>query len=635
MYLSYVRIYNFRSIRQMELKFSRGKNVILGKNNAGKSNVIKAIDLVLGDTSPDYHKSDNITLNDFHLGETNRQILIFCELTRDDGEELDYDQIANCFAFQTVHESYLNENGLDWQTCEKEDSSETYERYLSNIGDKAADDQSFIGGKWISPKKLSRSALINEFDDIYSFGILLSARVESGRIQKNARLMFRPGKEFCWTITSRAAIRNELLTSAIIPSFRDPQSQLRLNQWSWYGKLVRNCFDPNDDDLKKAFEGVKTASNSLFEGLTRRFERPAFKQAFPDTKIAFQFNPDTNTDIYKSALIYVDDGFNSLLEKKGSGIQSSVIIELFSYYTRNFGHTSGSLLAVEEPELYLHPQARRVLSNQLDQFLEEGRNQVIISTHAPEFIAKGDKKLSIHVVRKDDHKCSVVKRAVFSDAKSKQILLKRENTEMFFADHVILVEGYEKYVLESMAEEFARSPEGKKLELATNWLDTLNCSVITVGGKGEFIKYFRKLTSLGIGCTILADFDYFLRGLSKIYTDFGVKAESDKLNALKSKIGATTDTKTIGEIAPSFHEEIRAYLKPRRAKGLFFLDGELEDCFTEKCITLLREAHQNSNKGERVVFIVSELADEKTPITDLVKKDEFFKFFTDLHEMRL
>lgn len=64
MHVSRVFISNFRSIDKLDLKFSQGKNVIVGKNNSGKSNVIKAIDLVLGEGSPDYYKSENITEND-------------------------------------------------------------------------------------------------------------------------------------------------------------------------------------------------------------------------------------------------------------------------------------------------------------------------------------------------------------------------------------------------------------------------------------------------------------------------------------------------------------------------------------------------------------------------------------------
>ena len=68
MYLSNIVIKNYRSIKELSLTFKKGKNIIVGKNNSGKSNIIKAIDIILGESSPTWSKSDNITDNDFYNG---------------------------------------------------------------------------------------------------------------------------------------------------------------------------------------------------------------------------------------------------------------------------------------------------------------------------------------------------------------------------------------------------------------------------------------------------------------------------------------------------------------------------------------------------------------------------------------
>ena len=100
----------------------------------------------------------------------------------------------------------------------------------------------------------------------------------------------------------------------------------------------------------------------------------------------------TKDDIYKGVNIFVNDGIEGLIEDKGTGIQSAVIISLFSYYCSKF-HKSSSLLVVEEPEIYLHLQARRVVSNKFDEFVNfnsTNGNQVIITTHSSEFIRNTD-----------------------------------------------------------------------------------------------------------------------------------------------------------------------------------------------------------------------------------------------------
>ncbi|MCQ2053562.1 MAG: AAA family ATPase, partial [archaeon] len=54
MYISHVSIRNFRSLKSVDIDFHPGKNVIIGKNNSGKSNVIKALNYVLGEKFPTY-----------------------------------------------------------------------------------------------------------------------------------------------------------------------------------------------------------------------------------------------------------------------------------------------------------------------------------------------------------------------------------------------------------------------------------------------------------------------------------------------------------------------------------------------------------------------------------------------------
>lgn len=607
--------------------------MILGKNNAGKSNVIKAIDLVLGGSSPDYSKSENITKNDFHKRDIDEPILIFCELTRDDGEELNYDAIQKCSGFQFINEAVIHEDNFAFKDCEKSDTLSDYRRYFAHLARETADEDVFRQAEWISPLRITRRQLVDHFDDIYSFGIFFSAYCSDGVVRKNARLMFRQDTGMPWKIANRAAIRNELLTSAIIPSFRDPNSQLRLNQWSWYGKLIRNCFDPDDQNLKDAFDNVKETSNNLFAGLSERFNREAFQRAFPDTKVSFQFNPDTDIDVYKSTLIYVDDGFNSLLETKGSGIQSTVIIELFNYYTHEFAHASGSLLAVEEPELYLHPQARRVLSNQLDEFLDNGKNQVIVTTHSSEFISSASERLSVHVIRKDADKRSQAKKIVFDDTKDKQILLRRHNAEMFFADRVILVEGGDKYIVEGLAEEFANTPDGTALNLSRTWLDSQNFSVVATGGKSEFIKYFRKLKALDIKCVLLTDFDFFKEGLTEFFTKVGPNAKDfkDELDWIKGQLGSLGKVKRITDISEEHHRAIRDYLAKLRGKGIFLLEGELEDLFTAKCLGMKKEAHRGFGKEEFPIYIVSDLVTAGCPLSTLVEAEPIYTMFKHLH----
>ncbi len=649
MYLSRLSISNYRSIKELNLTFSKGKNVIVGKNNAGKSCIIRAIDILLGESSPTYQKTENVTENDFYQNNISEPILIYCELSRDDDEELNYNEIYNCFGYYVHTKDYqkvryaLKDSNF-WNDLHK----------VFDCRDGEADK------RWINPKKRLERTMENEFGDKFHYAFAFCAELDlKGNMQKDIRFLYRENKNEDWIMAFKAPIRNELLQSAIIPSFRDPQNQLRLSQWSWYGKLLKKSINANDKQLQRAFCRVRAASNKVFKELKDDINNSRIKVAFPQTEINFQFNPESKQDIYKSSLIYVNDGYNSQLSEKGSGIQSTVIIGLFDYYCRQIAHCSCSLLAIEEPELYLHPQARRVISNRLDDFLDGGKNQVIITTHSTEFLTSAHDDINVIVVTKSNENGTQAKNAQFSKTSDRQILIKAQNTEMFFADAVILVEGGDKYVLEAVAQQYGQDVQG----LGVNWVNDRNLSIIAVGGKSEFCKYFKKLHEVNIPCFVLSDFDFFLRGFGEFLTKTSQPEPiRNRLNAVKGQIGTTEteiaielqnciDTtvtqmnalgaqinahelkksikqsfriKKLSQVDIQHHQTINKFLNDMRQDiNIFMLPGELEDTFTNACLSGLNGIN---GKEERPIHIVSELKSDTVSITDLIKCEQYYDF---------
>jgi predicted ATP-dependent endonuclease of OLD family len=54
MYVGQLIVKGYRSLKDVSIRFRPGINVLVGKNNAGKTNIIRAIDLVLGEKWPTY-----------------------------------------------------------------------------------------------------------------------------------------------------------------------------------------------------------------------------------------------------------------------------------------------------------------------------------------------------------------------------------------------------------------------------------------------------------------------------------------------------------------------------------------------------------------------------------------------------
>jgi putative ATP-dependent endonuclease of OLD family len=78
MFLSGLKIRNFRKIQQMNLQFNRGVNLLVGENDAGKSCIIDAIRLVTGVHGNDYFR---VNQDDFYTdGQTKTaELTIKCE----------------------------------------------------------------------------------------------------------------------------------------------------------------------------------------------------------------------------------------------------------------------------------------------------------------------------------------------------------------------------------------------------------------------------------------------------------------------------------------------------------------------------------------------------------------------------
>lgn len=513
MHISRLFIKNFRSIKELDISFSKGKNVIVGRNNSGKSNIIKAIDLVLGEKSPIYAKYENISEIDFYtyketVNEGSKQIkkekrakeiFIYCELTREQGEALNYDELYNIKGLQRYNTRIrAKELSSNFTAAFDVNPDELVYRV----------EKTYIDAKLRNQKKWEA-----ELDDKYSFAFAFRAKIDDDdKITKDIRFFYRESSSQDWFMAFTASIRNELIQSAIIPSFRDPTNQLRLSTWTWYGKLIKHltATSTKTKDLLLAFEKVKDIGDKIFEEAKAGIQAGSLDVSFPNTEIYLQFNADVKADIYKNCVIYVDDGFKSELTAKGSGIQSATIIGLFNYYVKKVAVRTAALLCIEEPELYLHPHARRVISDRLDDFLDEDKNQVILTTHSSEFVRTTKQDLNIISVKNSLDTGTTAN--PINVKNYKHLLLDNNQNEIFFADKVIISEGYDHYILQWIAKE--KFPEQ---------LDSNNVSIISVGGKDNIAKLAKMVLEMGIECYIFADFDYFLRDRDEKAKKYGTK----------------------------------------------------------------------------------------------------------------
>jgi predicted ATPase len=157
----------------------------------------------------------------------------------------------------------------------------------------------------------------------------------------------------------------------------------------------------------------------------------------------------------------------------------------------------GLLLLIEEPELYLRPQAQRYLYRLLREFTLAG-NQVIYSTHSPAFLNVTRMDELVFVERLDSTGTRTLQPEPVSADEDFRVMTEFDaaRSELFLARAVVLVEGLtEKLVLP-----FVFSALGHDV-------DRDAISVIECGGKPNLPLFARICRATGVPFVVVHDSD--------------------------------------------------------------------------------------------------------------------------------
>lgn len=224
---------------------------------------------------------------------------------------------------------------------------------------------------------------------------------------------------------------------------------------------------------------------------------------------------DVKTIFSKGVEITVNDGVETEVLLKGHGLQRCILFALLQALILNERRElvdgdevatvqNPIILAIEEPELYIHPQLGKLFYDALTVFAEN--DQVIFTTHSPRFIDvyKYD---SIAIVTKSKPtgtkyiNCDVTAFEGLADKKVFQGLtqLNSDVNELFFAKKVLVVEGPE--------DKIAVTETCKKLGVVSTRLEEVEVTAISAGGKQSIQFFVRVLNAFKIKYVVLHDLD--------------------------------------------------------------------------------------------------------------------------------
>jgi len=150
-----------------------------------------------------------------------------------------------------------------------------------------------------------------------------------------------------------------------------------------------------DENYIEAIKTIRDLQQPILDSLSERIKEP-LEQFLPGIKsVSIEIPDDTRRSLFRRDFeIIVDDGTPTSLAFKGDGVKSLAALSLLKDRLSKYG---ASIIAIEEPESHLHPAAIHQLLDVIKTLSEE--NQVILSTHNPLFVDRHEIKTNVIIDR--------------------------------------------------------------------------------------------------------------------------------------------------------------------------------------------------------------------------------------------
>lgn len=188
-----------------------------------------------------------------------------------------------------------------------------------------------------------------------------------------------------------------------------------------------------NDDYRATLARLDELQQPILDTLSRSVQK-TLKQFLHDVRdVSISVSADARYYAVRRACeILVDDGTPTLLKYKGDGAQSLAALGIIRHATERGASGKNLVIAIEEPESHLHPNAIHELKQVLDQLGET--HQVLITTHNPLFVDRRNIRNNIVV---NSNRAIPAK----SVEQVREVLGVRASDNLVHAEIVLLVEG--------------------------------------------------------------------------------------------------------------------------------------------------------------------------------------------------
>ncbi|MFK7796048.1 MAG: AAA family ATPase [Aureispira sp.] len=452
--LNQVRIYGFRGLKNIEIDLKQ-TTVIVGSNNSGKTTFLRALQIALSN-------SFTVSSDDFYYDETTSTNQIIIDVSFIPVDE-NHQQIAvfsdewqTVFTVDKIALDVDGQQSVRYRTIIEEDpvrDSYRKKQYIIDVWE----DFEASGHFWYQQEYTSELRFY--FDEI-PFHYMDANR------------------DILEDIKNKRSYLGKILSSIEYPRAKKEEIERliqELNQMAINGSAVLTDITATLSDLDTTMDNSNRSVNLS-----------------PFTKKVKDFNKSIKIQYADFAMDYHGMGTRSW--------SSLLVLKAFiAFYHKRAVDQSKlffPIVAVEEPEAHLHPNAQKKLYSQINNI----RGQKIISTHSS-YVAGCADLHEIRVLSKQDTNVLVgqLETELLDSEQKRQINRQVVNTrgELFFAKAVVLFEGEtEEQVLPVLAERhFGLSA----LELGVNF--------VGVGGYTKYTPFIQFCEAFNIAYYIFSDND--------------------------------------------------------------------------------------------------------------------------------
>jgi predicted ATP-dependent endonuclease of OLD family len=493
MYISKIEIQDFRNFQSTDIgegkkkgsiiEFRDGINIVIGHNNSGKSNLLKALDLVVNQGGnkklgiDDFNKNTTIQ----NLLEEPPKVIIKVTFTESENEDEFSDDLVTASTWLTKLDSPYS-------------AQLTYVHYL--------------------PQR--------EYDDYKrELGLVQSNDIEDYWLTiKHQFLKKYTSKIYCGNPDYKNVVDNDTIKKVDF-QFLDAIRDVERDLFTGKNTLLREVIDffidyeiKSDSGLDKRTQRQqisvkrkifsKDAKNLIIQ-LQKRMElgKKEMLEYATETGASFQnAEPDfdghiLDTEIYSALRLIVrhETGITIPATHNGLGYNNLIYISLLLAKMQKdaSGDYLGSnaksfpILAIEEPEAHLHPAMQYKFLKFLKENNKNKAKQIFITSHSPSITSAVELDNIICLNRLDDGQLNIayIGRVFGTDEQDSKAYVQRfldaTKSDMLFSKSVVLVEGITEQLLLPVFAEY----KGESLE-------SEHVSVINIGGRyfNHFLKLF-------------------------------------------------------------------------------------------------------------------------------------------------